>query len=310
MALVLVAALVLVSLTARRLGDLRAWPVPAAAFAAGALLLYPVAVTRFDPVVALSLAVAAFGAASGGRYRLLSYGSLGFGAAAKLVPVLAVLPLVLARRGAGRGLAVFCAVAGLFFVPALVFGGQKFLASFAYHADRGLQVESAAASALMAAGRVEGIAFEFGAFEARGPAADLAAVASLPLTALLLIITVLVIYRRLRRGGTKSLHFPRCAAALILAFMLGSKVLSPQYVLWLLPLVPLCAGGLAGAGLSLLFLAACWATTQVFPTHYGDLLGLRPPGPQLLLLRNALLAALWVLLLLPASRTGAKGSPS
>jgi hypothetical protein len=82
--------------------------------------------------------------------------------------------------------------------------------------------------------------------------------------------------------------------------MLGSKVLSPQYVLWLLPLVPLCAGGLAGAGLCLLFLGACWATVQVFPTHYGDLLSLRPPGPGLLLLRNALLATLWVLLLLPA----------
>ena len=66
--------------------------------------------------------------------------------------------------------------------------------------------------------------------------------------------------------------------------------------------LPVFAGGLSGAGLSVLFLAACWATTQVFPTHYGDLLNLRYPGPQLLLLRNALLAALWVLLLLPVRK--------
>lgn len=310
MALVLVAALALVSLTARRLGGPHSWPMPALTFAAGALLLYPVAVTRYDPVVTLALAVAALGAALKGRYRVLSYASLGFGAAAKLVPVLAVLPLVFQRRGAGPGLAVFFAVIGLFFLPALAFGGPGFVGSFAYHAERGLQVESVAASILMAAGRVGGVAFESGAFEARGPAAEAAANLSLPLTAVLLTATVLAMYRQLRRRGPESLHFPRWAAALILAFMLGSKVLSPQYVLWLLPLVPLCAGGLAGAGLSLLFLAACWATTQVFPTHYGDLLNLRPPGPGLLLLRNALLGALWALLILPPGQAGPKGSPT
>jgi hypothetical protein len=79
--------------------------------------------------------------------------------------------------------------------------------------------------------------------------------------------------------------------------MLGSKVLSPQYEIWLLPLLPLCAGGLAGAGLCLLFLASCLLTTGVFPVHYADLLNLRSPGPELLLGRNALLAVLWVLLL-------------
>ena len=298
MALVLVASLILVSLTARRLGDPYSWPVPAVTFVAGALLLYPVAATRYDPVVTLALAIAALGAAFGGRYGLLAYASLGFGASAKLVPTLAVLPLVLARRGGGPGLTVFFAVIGLLFLPALVLGGEKFVESFAYHADRGLQVESVAASLLMAFGRVEGVAFEFGAFEARGTAAEVAAGSSLPLSAVLLIVTGLVMYRRLRRGGPESLHFPRWAAALILAFMLGSKVLSPQYVLWLLPLLPLCAGGLAGAGLSLIFLFVCWTTTQVFPTHYDDLLNLRAPGPGLLLLRNALLAALWGLLLL------------
>lgn len=309
MALILVAALVLVSLTARRLTGPHTWPMPAVTFTAGALLLYPVAATRYDPVVTLALAVAALGAALGGRYLILAYASLGFGGAAKLVPALAVLPLVLVRRGAGRGLAVFFAVLGLFFLPALALGREKFVESFAYHVDRGLQVESVAASVLMATGRVEGVVFEFGAFEARGPVTEIAANASLPITAVLLAITVLVMYRQLRRRGTEGLHFPRCAAALILAFMLGSKVLSPQYVLWLLPLVPLSAGGLAGAGLSVIFLSACWATTQVFPTHYDDLLNLRAPGPGLLLMRNALLATLWALLLLPIRQVGTKSSP-
>ncbi len=85
--------------------------------------------------------------------------------------------------------------------------------------------------------------------------------------------------------------------------MLGSKVLSPQYEIWLLPLAPLCAGGLPGVGLCLLFLASCLLTTGVFPVHYADLLNLQSPGPELLLGRNALTATLWVLLLaLPAEK--------
>lgn len=299
MALALVAALFLVALTARRLGGRRAWVIPALSFAAGALLLYPVAVTRYDAVVALALAVAAFGATAGGRHVLIAYASVGLGAAAKLVPALALIPLALARRGAVAGVGVFLAVLAGFFVPAFVLGGRDFLASFAYHAERGLQVESVPASVLMALGRVEGVVFEFGAFEAQGAGAGLAAGLSLPITGALVLVTGFIIYLRRETGLS---HFPRHAAALILAFMLGSKVLSPQYVIWLLPLAPLCAGGLAGAVVCLLFLAACLCTTLVFPLHYGDLLNLRSPGPELLLLRNGLLVALWLVLIsLPAA---------
>jgi hypothetical protein len=297
MALVLVAALVLTALAARRIWGPRAWPVPAITFAAGAVMLYPVAVTRYDAVVALTLAVAVLCATLGGRYVYLAYASLGFGAAAKLVPALATAALALVRRGAARGYAVFFGVLALFFVPALLLGGGRFLESFAYHADRGLQVESLAASILIKLGWVEGISFRYGAFEVHGRGVELASSLSLPLTAVLLLVTTLLMYREHRAGRLGYGQFPRYAAALILAFMVCSKVLSPQYLIWLLPLVPLGAGGLTGLGVSVLFLAACWTTTQVFPLHYGDLLELRPPAPNLLLLRNLLLVLLWVVLL-------------
>jgi Glycosyltransferase family 87 len=299
MALVLVAALVLTALAARKLWGLWAWPVPALTFVAAAIMLYPVAVTRYDAVVALTLAVAAIGAALGGRYVYLAYASLGLGAAAKLVPALATVPL--ARRDAARGYAVFFGVLVLFFAPAVLLGGDRFFNSFAYHAERGLQVESLAASILMKLGWVTGISFEYGAFEVQGKGVGLASSLSLPMTGVLLLITALVMYRR--RGRLDAGRFPRYAAALILAFMLGSKVLSPQYMIWLLPIVPLGVGGLAGAGVSLIFLAACWTTTQVFPIHYGDLLNGRYPGPDLLLARNLLLVILWALLLFLPPRT-------
>jgi hypothetical protein len=104
MALVLVASLVLTAYAARTLLGWW-WPLPATAFTVAALLLYPVAVTRYDALVALTLAAAvALVAAVPTRGRTHTAGtvaltaawaSLGFGAAVKLVPALATAPLVL-----------------------------------------------------------------------------------------------------------------------------------------------------------------------------------------------------------------------
>jgi hypothetical protein len=72
-------------------------------------------------------------------------------------------------------------------------------------------------------------------------------------------------------------------------------------MIWLLPLIPLGASGAAGAAVCAVFLVVCLLTTQVFPTHYADLLAFRFPGPELLLARNLLLVVLWVMMLvLPA----------
>lgn len=296
MALVLLASLVLVAFTARRLFGVRVWVLPTITFAVGTALLYPVAVTRYDALVTLSLALAAFCAALGGRYVYIAYASLGLGAAAKLVPALAALPLVLIRGKAVRGFSLAACVGVLFFAPALYFGGERFIESFAYHAERGLQIESVWASALMQFGLIEDIDMGFGAFEVEGRGVGLASSLSLPVTAVLLLFTCFVMYREHRVGGLDAESFPRHAAALVLAFMIGSKVLSPQYMLWLLPLAPL-VGGSVGAGVSVILLASCLLTTLIFPIHYDSLLDLRSPGEQLLVARNLLLIAIWALLL-------------
>ena len=310
MVLVLAATLLLTALAARTLRGLDAWISPSLVFVAGALALYPVAVTRYDAVVALTLALAALCATLGGRFIGLAYASLGFGAAAKLVPALATLPLVLTCKISARGYSIFSAVLALFFVPFLLLGGGGLLESFAYQANRGLQVESVAASVLIELGWVDDIVFEYGAFEVRGQGVGLATSLSPPISLILLVVTGLVMYRESRRFGRLGGEaFPRYAAALILAFMLGSKVLSPQYLIWLLPLIPLGTGGVAGLGVSTLFLAACFATTQVFPTYYGDLIDLRSPGPDLLIARNLLLVVLWVLLLILPGKSPEKSAP-
>lgn len=307
MALILVAVLALTALSARRLRGFREWPVPALAMAAGAIMLYPVAVTRYDPLVALTLSTAVFCVALGKRYRILAYLSLGLGAAAKLIPALVTFPLALLRderegglKRAISGYLAFFAVIGLFFVPSYLLGKAGFAESFAYHASRGLQLESVASSVLLKLGWVREVVFDHGAFEVRGRGVNLAVSLSLPITATLLLVTALASYLQHRRGSLVPEAFPRYAAAFILAFMLGSKVLSPQYVIWLLPVLPLSFGGLAGIVISSIFLATCWATTQVFPLHYGELFDADSPGTELLLFRNGLLLVLWVLMLVPA----------
>ncbi len=316
MALVLVAALLLTACAARSLG--RPWPLfPAAVFAAGAILLYPVAVTRYDAVVALTLAATvaltssqAFGrnSAAGAAASVAAWASLGFGAAAKLVPALVTLPLaLLAGRGertlgavvrsAARGFAVFFGVVAACLLPALLFGGGDFLKSFSYHADRGLQLESLGASVLLKLGYVERVFLEFGAYDVQGRGVDLLSSVRLPVTGVLLVLTAAVAYREHREGRFGPEQLPRFAAAFVLAFLIGSKVLSPQYVIWLLPLVPLSAGGVWGLGVSAVFLAVCWMTTQIFPFHYLEISAGRSPGTDILLGRNFLLLVLWGLML-------------
>jgi len=302
MALFSVAALVLTALAARRLWGPGAYLIPAVTFTAAAILLYELVLARYDAIVTLTLALSALCVALGGRYVLLGYASLGFGAAAKLVPALATLPLATLRRGAARGYGAFFAVLALFFAPPLLLASDGFIKSFAYQADRGLQVESLAASVLLKLGWVSHTTFDFGAIEVRGRGVEFASSLSFPLTALLLLITALAMYREYRLGRLGLEQYPRYAAALILAYMLGSRVLSPQYMLWLLPLVPLVGKRFVKIGISAVFLAACGATRLVL-IHYSDLVYLRFPGPDLLLLRNLLLVFLWALLLFVLGKT-------
>lgn len=317
MALLLVISLILVAVSAKKLHGEWDWFTPTLTFAAGALLLQPVAVSRFDPLVSLTLAAAVLCAALGGRYLILAYASLGFGAAAKLIPFLATFPLAMLKgreeplipwlRKTAWGFLALFTVLGLFFVPAYLLGYERFIESFNYHAERGLQIESLGAAVLMKLGLVQDVVFRYGAMEVEGSGAQLLSSLSIPISAALLLVTGFVMYRDYRIQRFAAAKFPRYAAAFILAFMVGSKVLSPQYMLWLLPLIPLAASGLWGVAASALFLITCWTTTEIFPYQYGSLMDLEPDAVDLLLLRDLLLVMLWaMMLILPSEKTPEK----
>jgi hypothetical protein len=85
--------------------------------------------------------------------------------------------------------------------------------------------------------------------------------------------------------------------------MPGSNVVSPKYMILLIYLAPLSAEGIAGLGVSVVFLAACWMSTPVFTIDYSDQVNLWLPGPNLLLACNLLPVLLWSLLLLMRRNT-------
>ncbi|KAA0993465.1 hypothetical protein [Dyadobacter aurulentus] len=75
----------------------------------------------------------------------------------------------------------------------------------------------------------------------------------------------------------------------LLLFILLNKVFSPQYLVWLLPLIPFCK-----KKNRLIFALACMLTVIIFPGHYDDLIRMKMPMILILNLRNTLL--IWLLI--------------
>jgi hypothetical protein len=307
-------ALVLL-LVARWYGDEPPWrrALRAGAYVAGGLFACEVLYDRIDLVLgALVLAALAL---SWSRARAgWALGLLALAVGYKLAPltlvplfVLAALPALTrpqARRAAGYAALAALLIALVLALPAARWGGDA-LAFVGYHGARGLQVESPLASLAMLAAAVTrrplGVHRGFGAAELDAPgAATLAALS--PLLLLLAVAAATLLIARslgaLPADGAARLaqRAPRLVAAgvalLLLATMIASKVLSPQYLLWLLPLAPLLPLRV-GWGL----VAVCALTTLIVPWLYASQVlrlhpGVLPPvgdGPTLL--GGALLAA-------------------
>ena len=95
----------------------------------------------------------------------------------------------------------------------------------------------------------------------------------------------------------------RASAAAVCLFVAFGKVLSPQYMIWLIPLVPLVRGrrGLAAGGL---FALALLLTQLWFPYRYWNLVfGFGGYESTLVLARDLVLLALATTLLWPQTAT-------
>ena len=106
------------------------------------------------------------------------------------------------------------------------------------------------------------------------------------------------------RGPATPPRLVAACAASVVVFVAFGKVLSPQFLIWLVPVVALLAGR-AGLAVGALLGAALVTTHLWFPTRYWDLVDLEPVG-WLALVRNVLLVALAVVLGFATARARAR----
>ena len=187
---------------------------------------------------------------------------LGAAVAAKLWP-LAIVPVALAwswRRGRAWSALAGAAVVALVFVPFFAVAPQGMWHSLAGQASRPLQVESLGAALVILFGHPQ-IVSTHGSQNIAGHGAAGAALASVEAAALIALWVAFV------RGEMNRDRLLRYTAACAAAFVAFDKVLSPQYLLWLVPLVPLVRGRRGLAATAVLTLA-CVLTQVWFPERY------------------------------------------
>jgi hypothetical protein len=280
---------------------LRASPwVPLLFAAVAPLALGSVILSRFDlwPAVLVAGATAALVSA---RFRT-GHVLLGIGAAAKFYPAV-LLPLAVAftwkRRGRTEALACLGLTVGVFvliFLPFVVLAPGGVWHSVSMQLGRPLQVESLSAAVLLVAHHIFGFGLagetSHGSQNIAGTAADVLGVASTVVQAAVLVW----IWVSFARGPATGSRLVRAFAAAVCAFIAFGKVLSPQFLIWLIPVVPLVRGR-RGLWAGALLLAALVLTQIWFPFRYFRLaLDFEAGLSWLLLARDLVLVALALLL--------------
>ncbi|MCX4822526.1 glycosyltransferase 87 family protein [Streptomyces sp. NBC_01142] len=265
--------------TSRRGMWVWAWGVP---------LLGPTAYARYDLMVT-AVAVAAL--LAGARRPWILGALAGFGALLKVWPLLLLVGTPRGRATRRSWATAAGVTAGLMlFLSASMPGALAFLT---FQRDRGTEVESLGALVFHVArhfGWRGGVTLNYGSVEFLGPYVPL--VTTLALGLALLAFGWLAAWRlRSRVLGPST----PCDAALtaVLLFTTTSRVISPQYMIWLVGLAAVCLA-FRESRMTLpawLVLAATGMTLLEFPLWFSHVVASDVLGLLLLAVRNGLLVA-------------------
>jgi hypothetical protein len=298
-----VASLVLLVLAMR--ASLLRVAVAAGVVAVSPLIVGPVFLNTYDLFPAL-LTIAAVLAFLYGRERT-TYVLLALAVTAKVFP-LVLLPIALietwergGRDAVRRALAWFVGVLVLVHLPFAVLGPGGLRFSYWVQLRRGLEVESLGGGILLVLNRLGLHSVTLrdtaaGSRDAVGTLPDALGVAS-SFAVVAAVLYVAWVYLRGRRDRVLA-----CAAA-VTAFVAFNKVLSPQYVVWLLPLVP--AAGIVASGVLVIVLALTRAEWNRFVLPHGSVQHWGDALSWWILARDLVLVALLALLTLKL-RAGAR----
>ncbi len=254
-------------------------------------------ISRIDVVPALLMYLAAL---SWAARKPILWGSLAaLGGLVKVVPALVVLPALLGELARPRstrlvGTITFAVCSAVGVSLWYLLGHSGMVSAIRYHTERVLEIESVYAGLLMLVGRMGGepfgVQWGHGSHEVVSSLSPAILGASRYIQLALLGISLIP----LTRSGTD--RGLQCCGALTLAFIVTAPVLSPQYLVWVLPLI-LSVGGSLGRCVRPLYVLTCALTFLIYPAlFYRSLIPPRLPGILLLNARNLLLVGLWLLM--------------
>jgi uncharacterized membrane protein len=233
---------------------------------------------------------------------------IGFGIAAKLYPIV-LLPVFAAyylasgdRRALIRLTLGGVAAVAIALLPFALTAPGDLIAFLRYHEQRGLQIESLPAGAIILAHVLgqggAGVVFNYGALHLVSPLADVA-LKWLPLAfvavfgAVLASCTARFRDEQTTAGTIDGATLANACVAALLGFVATNKVFSPQYMIWLLPFAPLLR-----LRHTAMIVVICAITIAIFPFDYQSLIDMHPFPVLLLNLRNLLVVMLLLWLLL------------
>ncbi|MDG4860423.1 hypothetical protein P8605_20055, partial [Streptomyces sp. T-3] len=207
----------------------------------------------------------------------------------KVWPVLTLLGTPRGRTTRAAWTSALASAAALLLVLAALF--EHPLSFLRQQGGRGIQIESLPGTLLgfaRHAGWPGEVRYQYGAMEYVGPYVTLLAQASLMLTAL--ACAALLLWRVRARRWTEATPYDAALCAVLL-FTLTSRVISPQYLIWLLGLAAVCLTSRATTQrpVAALLLAAAGVSTLVYPVLYEDVMAGTWTGCLALGVRNALL---------------------
>ncbi|WP_316782467.1 glycosyltransferase family 87 protein [Streptomyces sasae] len=250
----------------------------------GVPLLGPTVYARYDLMVT-AVAVAAL--LAGARHPRIMGALVGFGAMVKVWPALLLVGAV--RRRAWVSAAVTAGAVGGLFAVAMP-GAFSFLT---FQRDRGTEVESLGALVFHIArhyGWHGQVLLNYGSIEFLGPHVKAVSTAALLLT--VLAFGWLLLWR-LSAVRFRNHTLADTAFTAVLMFTVTSRVISPQYMVWLVGLAAVCLCFRAGRMTvpAVLVVLASFVTVLEFPAGFAHVVVSDWYGVTLLLLRNGLLVA-------------------
>jgi hypothetical protein len=227
--------------------------------------LCPLAMGPFD-LAPMALAFSAAYWLASGREGL-GGAVAGLGVVMKIFPGVVALPSVVKfvtkpDRATFRGLLIFGITTLIGVGCWFALGGRGVLNSIRYHAERGLEVESLYAGLVYLYGDLTGrkvtSGFDHGASHVDAAWGSRVVPFVFPIQALSLLY---VAWRFWKSGMRDSLRY---SGAAVLAFIATGKVLSPQFMIWMIPFIA-CFAGKRELRARLVFLACAAMSSMSFP---------------------------------------------